>query len=59
MARMIGTTERVDVPQDIHATYRWVVHPDTPIALVNRWGPLPGFASYEAFTRSMVVQHPG
>lgn len=47
---MIGTTEELDVKQDIRTTYRWVAHADTPIVMVTRKGPLGGFASYELIT---------
>ncbi len=57
MATLIGTTHKLDVPQDIQTTYNWVVHPDTPIALVNRWGPLAGFDAYEMVEGDWT--HPG
>lgn len=46
MGRLIGTTQKFEVPQDIEATYRWVVHRDTPIVLVTKHGVLPGFNRY-------------
>jgi len=47
MAKLIGTTQEFEVAQGIDKTYRWVVHPDTPIVLVTTRGPIAGFVSYE------------
>lgn len=47
MGRLIGTTQKFDVAQDIQPTYRWVVHRDTPIVMVTKHRRLPGFKCYE------------
>jgi hypothetical protein len=47
---MITSTVKRIFNEGIQATYDWVVDAETPIKMVNAWGPMSGFKSYELKT---------